>query len=121
MTAVEQALAEIDQAIADMAPAHEGLRDYALLDIKAETKAQVNAAIGLYDQRLSHLTTTKDRLQQLLADGYPTLEIPAVEKAVYDDLKENEATIAAALARFKQNEAVSLSIVPGTPTDKPTT
>jgi hypothetical protein len=98
-----------------MAPAHEGLRDYAMLDITAETKAQVDAAVAIYDRRLSLLTTANERLESLLADGYPTLEIPPVDASVFADLTSNQATITAALAQFAVNEAVSVTIVPGVP------
>lgn len=118
MTAVDQALAEINAELTRIEPIHEGLRDYMSLDIKPDTKAQVNAAVGVYDQRVSYLTTAKDRLALLLADGYPTLALPPVEKAVFDDLTENQATIAAALAQFEMNEAITLTVVPGVPSEK---
>lgn len=118
MTKVEEALAEIVAELARIAPIHEGLQDFALLDIKPETKAAVQAAISQYNTRVSRLNDAKTGLQNLLADGYPTLEIPPVEAAVLADLSENQATIAAALAQFTANEAVTLSILPGQPTDK---
>lgn len=119
MSKVNEALAEIDAAILAMAPAHEGLRDYAMLNIAAETRVQVLAGITIYDRRLGLLLAAKERLELLLADGYPTLEIPPVEDEVMLDLKANSATIDAALGRFwaKPPEAVTLTIVPGDPTN----
>ena len=115
-TKVDEALAEINTELARIEPIHEGLRDYALLDITPDTLSAVNAAIAQYDTRVALLLTVKNALKALLADGYPTLDIPAVDKSVFDDLSVNYNTILAALGQFSVNEATTLGIVPGTPT-----
>jgi hypothetical protein len=117
MSKVDEALAEVDAALVAMAPAHEGLRDYATLDIHEDTKAQVQIGIGIYDQRFSLLNEAKRVLENLLADTYPALVIPPVDAAVLLDLQENKATIDAALSKFTplSPEAVTVGIVPGVP------
>lgn len=117
-TAVEQALVEVRSELGRIDPIHEGLRDFYSLDIKPDTKQQVSAAIDMYDARVSLLRQVEAALVNLLEAGYPVLDIPPVEKAVFDDLTENQATIAAALAQFSVNEATTLTVVPGTPEDK---
>jgi len=119
MSKVDEAIAEIDTALADMAPIHEGLRDYYLLDIHPDTKISVSAAIDLYDRRLSLLTTSRTALTNLVSDGYPVLVIPPVVAEVYADLQQNKATIDAALAKFAPiDEAATLAIVPGVPVNQ---
>lgn len=118
MTKVEEALAEVNAELARIAPIHEGLRDYALL-VSSATKAAVEAAIALYDSRKSYLEQAKTGLEQLLTNGYPVLDIPPVEKAVFDDLAAQKATIDAAIAKFSVNEATSVAITAGTPEEKP--
>ena len=117
MSKVDEAIVEIDKAIVDMAPIHEGLRDYYLLDIHPDTKISVSAAIDLYDRRLALLTASRNALLSLVSDVYPVLVIPPVVGEVYADLLENKATIEAALAKFAPiDEAATIVIVPGVPT-----
>lgn len=116
MSKVDEAIVEIDAALAAMAPIHEGLRDYYVLDIHPDTKVNVSSAIDLYDKRKAKLDSARATLTALVDDGYPTLDIPPVVADVYADLLENKATIDAALAQFKAiDEATTLTIVPGTP------
>ncbi len=118
MSKVDEAIVEIDAALVAMAPAHEGLNDYNALDIKPETKAQVEAAIVQYDRRKLLLETAKAHLEALTGDGYPVLDIPDVNASVLADLQENAATIAAALAEFTSNAAASLGLTPNPPLPK---
>ncbi len=111
---IDAMIAEMQQALTDMAPAHEGLRDYAALNLhKPDTQEAVNAAVLEYDRRRDLLNTSISTLQlvkaQLQADGYPVLEIPDVEAAVLADLKANKETIEAAYARFHLAMATSLN------------
>jgi hypothetical protein len=119
MTKVEEALVEVKAELKRIEPIHEGLRDYAMLDITPETRTQVNAAIYAYDYRVALLTNVEKTLEALLAGGYPELEIPPVEAAVLQDLEMNQKTITAALRQFTVDEAVSLEVIPGIPEDKP--
>jgi len=107
-TAVEQALQEIVTKMAIVAPQHEGLRDYSRLNISPETRTEVTAAITVYDRRVTVMLAAKNALTALLADGYPDLDIREVSAAVLADLKENAATIEAALAQFGSNQAAAI-------------
>lgn len=119
MSKVDEAIVEIDKAMADMAPIHEGLRDYYLLDIHPDTKIAVSAAIDLYDRRLALLAGSRSALTSLVSDGYPVLVIPPVVGQIYADLLENKSTIDAALAKFTPiDEAATLAIVPGIPAEQ---
>lgn len=118
MTKVEEALAEIQAELARITPIHEGLRDYYSLNVKPETKTVVNQAISLYDQRKLRLEQAQSALQALLANGYPVLDIPPVEQVVFADLAAQKASIDAAMEKFSVNEATTVAIVPGTPTEK---
>jgi len=113
MSAVDTALAEVQAAITAMAPAHEGLRDYALLDLKPETKAVVDAEIARYDLRLSWLLYVEDALMNLVDNGYPTLAPAEIPEDAMEDLQENKSTIDAALGIFRPNTAVGMSLTGG--------
>lgn len=117
-SAVETAIQEIDAALAAMAPIHEGLRDYSKLNIQTDTLAAVNGAISQYDHRKSLLEQAKARCEALVADGYPVLDIADVTESVKKDLEAQAASITAALAEFDLDEAATLVIVPGSPSDK---
>lgn len=113
---LEAALAEITQAIADMAPVHEGLRDYQRLNLTPDAQVDVAQALALYDERWALLMGAKTNLEGLLAAGYPALDVPPVSLAVYDDLVANHSTILAALEMFTLvDEAETLTIIQGVP------
>lgn len=119
MSKVDEAIVEIDAALAEMAPAHEGLRDYQRLNIKPETKAAVDAAIAQYDRRKDLLLGAKTNLERLVGDGYPTLDIPDVSVVVKEDLDEQKRTIDAALAQFSSvPPATDLGLSAGAPEPK---
>ena len=99
-TGVPAVLEELAAALADIEPAHEGLRDYAELDIQSATKQEVTSVLGQYDRRVDLLQNAKRTLEKLIADGYPDLPVHEVADAIYADLADQERTIAAALAKF---------------------
>lgn len=110
---------EIDAALAVLAPIIEGLQDYARLNIKPETMTAVTEALKLYQDRQKVLTIAQKALAGLEDNGYPDLPAQEVSALVYDDLRDQEATIEAALAKFKTEEAVTVVITPGKPIDAP--
>lgn len=119
MSKVDEAIIEIDAALAEMAPAHEGLRDYSRLNVSAETKAAVDSAITQYDRRRDLLVGAKTTLERLVGDGYPTLDIPDVSVTVKADLDEQKRTIDAALAQFSAvPPAVDLGLAADPPVPK---
>lgn len=118
-TAVAAARDEVAAAVAALAPILEGLRDYARLNLGADTAAIVAQEIHDYERRLALLQTTLTALNALLGDDYPNLPVREVEQAVYDDLQTQADTIAAALAKFAPNMATTLGLSAGEPEPKP--
>lgn len=118
MNNVLEALAEIKQAYDDMQLEHEGLRDYAAMNLKAETKAIVVAAIGMYDRRTELMRAAHQALTALVDDGYPVLEIPGVTTEVLEDLKFNRESVAAAFDQFKPQVAEDLGLATAPPEQK---
>jgi len=119
MSKVDEAISEITSALTDIAPKHEGLRDFSRLNLHPDTMQAVQAAIGQYDRRVALLQDAKEKLVNLRNDGYPELDIPEVTEAVLTDLKENEATIEAALKQFHPETASTLGLSSGAPVPKP--
>lgn len=116
--AVEQAILEIKAKLAELAPQHEGLRDYARLNLKPETLEQVNLSIAQYDARVGLLMAALAALEALAADGHPELPAREVEQLVLDDLLENAATIEAALGKFELAKASTLGLDDDAPEEK---
>lgn len=107
---------EMATARAVIEPQIEGYRDFISLNIHPDTKAKVNEALQEADRRRSRIVEAQDALSRLNDDGYPTVPVHEVLKDVYTDLKANVDTIAAAFGKFAPiDEAVTASIVPGTP------
>lgn len=117
-TAVEAARDEIRETLARIEPEHEGLYDFARLNITPETKAVVDAAIADYDRRVAKLRSTLVEIEGLLADGYPALDVREVAGTVYNDLQAQNATIDAALAKFQPAVAANMGLAAGTPEPK---
>jgi hypothetical protein len=113
MSAAQDAITEITAELEAIAPVHEGLRDYALLDIQPATKAEVDAAIAVYDRRVALLEKTRTALEELVSDGHPGIPTREISQAAFMDLQENKRTIDAALSRFASNAAVELGLQAG--------
>lgn len=118
MTKVEEAITEIRAALAEMEPIHEGLRDFARLNIHEDTRADVDAAIRQYDTRKAFLEAALLHAENLVIDCYPALDIPDVTLSVLADLEENKRTIDAAIAEFHSNAAGNLGLSAGFPEQK---
>ncbi len=119
MTKVEEALAEVNARIVEIAPAHEGLRDYMGLNIKADTKAEIQASVNTYDHMLALMQNFVAAATSLLEANYPDLEPRAISGAAVADLQEQLDTITAARSKFfPVPEAVTVGITPGTPQDQ---
>ena len=116
MNAVAPALAEIIATLAALAPAHEGLRDYAALNIQRETQVEVRTSLAAFDARVTKLIAAKVALEALIAtpDGPPRDITPAVLK----DLQDQAATIAAALKTFTSEPAIALGLTGQPPEPK---
>lgn len=119
MTAVEQAISEIDGSLAELEPELEGFRDFSRLDIAAATQGQIKDLIAQYDRRVQLLQAAKDRLTALMADGHPTIPVRVLPTEVYADLATNANTIESALSKVvAQAPATTLGITTGAPEPK---
>jgi hypothetical protein len=118
-TVVDDALAEIEEALAHIDPLLEGLQDFARLNLRPETLAVVQGAIDLHVRRRDKLVASRDALQVLLDDGYPFLPVHEIGQGAYDDLAENHTSIEAAFAHFKPNVALALGLTAGESEPKP--
>jgi hypothetical protein len=119
-TAVEAAIAEIDAALVVFAPQHEGLRDFARLNLQPETLTQVNALITKFDQRVAALTAARVGLITLMDHGHPTLPVSEVTALVLADLQAQMTTIEAALPLFHEQPVLAgaLNLGAGAPVPK---
>lgn len=117
-TKVEEAIAEIDDLLARFAPQHEGLRDFARLNLGERTQEWVRQSIIHYDRRILALTNAREGLVALMADGHPDLPVVEIDPISLADLQANAATIEAALTRFASNAATTLSLKGGTVASK---
>ena len=127
MSAVTETIAAVAAAQAALAPAHEGLRDLARLNLASGSVADVKAATASYDKRAKLLEAARVALEAadaalaaLAADGHPAPPAPrVVVDAVLRDLTDNRATIDAALrAAFRPEGAAGLALSGGAPTPK---
>ena len=115
-TPVDAALAHVNAVLAAIAPAHEGLRDYARMNILRETQVSVATALSQFDRRVAKLTAVKVALEALIAEpDFSPLDIPA---AALKDLQENAATVQAALALFTPGAATTLGLSAAAPEPK---
>lgn len=122
MSAAQDALAEVEASLAELAPIHEGLRDYAALNLQPPTKDIINAAVLRYDQRRDALLAAKAALDALINDGHPEIPVSAIPEAAYADLQINQSTITAALGKFAPDtSAPTLGLSAGTPESKGST
>lgn len=118
MTAVEQAREEIVAALAEMAPVHEGLRDYSSLNLSQGAHDEVAQMLVAYDRRYGLLVAAQGALDTLIAEGYPSLPAREIDQAEYADLQANLATIQAALEQFVAVKAQALGMQAGAPEAK---
>ena len=110
MTKVDEAIVEIEAALAAMAPEHEGLRDFARLNLEPATLATVQSFTAAYDKRFAALTAALTKCRLLIEDGYPELALREIADSEFKDLQANAATIEAALAKFGSSKAVTLGL-----------
>ena len=112
---------EIQTELDEMAPIHEGLRDFDRLNVLDDTRGQVREHIFAYDRRTGLLQNALAHLQALQADGHPDLPVRPVTPSVIADLEEQRRTIEAALAEFTSNAATSLQLEAEEPQSKENT
>lgn len=109
-TEVDQARAEIDEALEVNSPQLEGLRDFSRLNLTSQSLEQINISIEEYSRRNNLLLAAKDALSKLIHDGYPDVLTRELPDAVYVELKSNKESVEAAFAKFASNAAIVLNI-----------
>lgn len=118
MSKVDEAITEIEAAIEELQLPFEGLRDFERLNLQPETTTEVREARVQYTTRLNKLNQALNYLNELVNDGYPTLEIPNVSISVKEDLKAQHESISAALGKFKTEAAATLGLTGEAPEKK---
>lgn len=118
-TRVHQALEEVVAMLGDMQDEHEGLRDFARLNLTEPTLRDVNESIALYDRRGRLLLDAKAALESLINDGFPHLKPREIMPAELAELVDQQATMTAALKKFASNAAVGITLEPGLVEPKP--
>ena len=117
--ALKELVFELSAAKLNLVPIIEGYEDYLRLNIFPETKAIVQTALDDANRRLGLLDAALTALEALDADNYPEFSAKPVTDAIYADLLEQRRTIEAALGQFHpENQAVTVTITPGTPEPK---
>ena len=109
-TAVDAAIAEVDERLAVFAPQHEGLRDFGRLNLEALTQAAVTRAIADYDRRVALLTAARAALVAVRDDGHPDLPRREIDPVALADLQANLDTVAAARGIFASNVATAVAL-----------
>lgn len=113
MTAVENAIAEIDGLLTVFAPQHAGLLSDSRIGLQDTTEEFVRKDIVRYDRRIALLYVARAALVALMSDGHPDIPIMPIDESAFADLKANAAYIEAALLRFSSNAAVSVNMAGG--------
>lgn len=101
MNAIELALVELRTRMVFMAPIHEGLRDYASLNLTPTAMEVIHKQLRKYDEMLAAMQAAEAALKILLALHYPDLSPVSVPKAELDDIQNQVDTLTAARAQFK--------------------
>lgn len=110
MTAVADAIAELQAVLPGLELQREGLTDFAALDLQPETAAVVSTLRQGMDARLALCQAARSALQNLLDDGYPTLQTLEVGADVLGDLESQVQSLTAALQRVTTGPAATATI-----------
>ena len=92
----------------------EGLRDDLRLNLKPQTRVEVDTLLSAYERREGLLMRLETDLNQarttivaLIADGHPALPRLTIGSAELEDLRENRRTIEAAEGQFSVREVTT--------------
>lgn len=109
-----------------LAPQIRGEHDLIATSISPELRAQIQADVlhrehrrDLIQSVLENLDRTVTALEVLEADGYPALPLVAIDDPLFVELQGEESDLDIAVALFKRDQAVALSIGLGEPVKKP--
>jgi hypothetical protein len=116
-TALAAAIAEAQTHQTQIAPELAGFQNFARIDLREDTRADIQTAIADYERRKALVEAYLKAADALADDGYPELPIRKVLASRYEELKQNQAESAAALAKFAPiHDAVAGEITFGTST-----
>jgi len=119
MSKVDEAIVEINQTLAAIAPELEGLQDFLSIDdLEPDTKTMISSAIDQYTRRQRALESANVALTNLVGDGHPVLTIAPVTLSVKADLDANMASLEAALAKITTTAASTLGMTATAPEPK---
>lgn len=106
MSAVSDAIVEIDAQLVALAKPHEGWRDFYKLNLKPDAGRYAGDRIVVYDRREALLNQARAALVALDADGHPGIAPAPTTAEIYADLRDNDATINAAFSETPAPPAV---------------
>ncbi|CAN5814296.1 hypothetical protein BH20PSE1_BH20PSE1_01060 [soil metagenome] len=108
-TALDGLLAELAHDRPAALAVTEGLRDDLRLNLKPQTRVEVDTLLSAYERREgllvrleADLTQAKTTIVALIADGHPALPRLTIGSAELEDLRENRRTIEAAEGQFDE-------------------
>lgn len=122
MALIDEMLAEIDAAQAEMEPIFEGWQDYQRTLTEKDgsaTRQAVGEAINVFDTRLKNLATAETALLALKANGHPEVIQISVTADVEAVLQSNLESVTAAFDTVvAKGEAVAADVDLGTVTPR---
>jgi hypothetical protein len=101
MSVVHECLEELQDALEVMAPRKEGMLDFLRLNIKPETRDEVDRQQKFYSDQMLLVQNAIAALQTLTNAKYPDLPKEPVSQAVYDDLATQINTVSRAIEQFE--------------------
>jgi hypothetical protein len=111
---------EMKDAINFLEPKIRGLQDLPKVSISNELSAVMNAKLVDYSRRHSLCASLLTAVENLLADGYPSLSITSISKELEDELDVQIADIESVRTLFEPEPVASNIVVNLGPTvDKP--
>lgn len=120
--------AELNAALAILAPQIRGLNDLSKTSISADLLVQVEEQItvrirrqGLIQAVLAGLDAVDGEMTQLTADGYPALAQAPVMGSLFSELQEENSDLAAALSVFAPESNITPGPLTLTPNPNPPT
>lgn len=113
-TALDGLLAELAQDRPAALAVTEGLRDNLRLNLKPQTRVEVDTLLSAYERREgllmrleTDLTQARTTIVALIADGHPALPRLTIGSSELEDLRENRRTIQAAEGQFETREVTT--------------
>jgi hypothetical protein len=115
-TAVDQALTEVTEFLATLAPDVLGATQYAEIQLSDSSKAADLDLLGRLQAIQQAATFVQSSLQALLALGYPAIPTEVVDQRTLDEVQARLDALTAARRLFTPRQPpVSGVVTPGTP------